>query len=273
MKNNYFESGAFLGNGLGSFAMSATPTQLLESALKPEPAPAPAPEPVPVSVPAPAPAPAPAFALTDAEKSFLESRRREKTVEDLHQLILEAAGKDAMKNALSNAADAVFAWADGGDHSFDALDGFVQAAAGITDDNDDPTDEQVDVYNNMWGNVADFLAACGVDDDSIELLADDEDDDAAASVASAVAGIDTDDRDEVEAAFVVAGSSDDDMLTEAFKKVVRNGEIKLIRKPLRKRIMSSAQKAALKKARLKSHTGAAKMARKKSMKIHLKRLG
>lgn len=271
MKNNYFESGAFLGNGLGAFAMSSKATQMLESARAAAPAPEPAPAPAPAPAPEPAPVPAPAPA--DAEKALLESRRGVKSVEDLHQLILEAAGKDAVKNALSNAADAVFAWADGSDHSFDALDGYVQASAGITDDNDDPTDDQVNAYNDMWGNVADFLAACGVDDDTIETLADDEDDDAAEEVATAIAGITADDRDEVEAAFVVAGSSDDEMLTEAFKKVVRNGEIKLIRKPLRKRIMSSAQKAALKKARLKSQTGAAKMARKKSMKIRLKRLG
>ncbi|MQJ01483.1 hypothetical protein EI062_27360, partial [Escherichia coli] len=106
----------------------------------------------------------------------------------------------------------------------------------------------------------------------IEALADDEDDDAAADVGASIAGLDSDDRDELEAAFVVAGTSDE-MLTEAFKKVVRNGEIKLIRKRLRKKRLTAAQKSALKKARRKAQTGAAKLARKKSMKLRRKRLG
>lgn len=169
--------------------------------------------------------------------------------------------------------DAVFSWADSGDLTFDSLDGFVQAIAGISDDDDsEVTEEQDDAYNEAWANVADFLAACGVDDDLIEALADDEDDDAAADVGASIAGLDSDDRDELEAAFVVAGTSDE-MLTEAFKKVVRNGEIKLIRKRLRKKRLTAAQKSALKKARRKAQTGAAKLARKKSMKLRRKRLG
>lgn len=168
-------------------------------------------------------------------------------------MILEAANRSVMQNALSNVADAVFAWADSGDLTFDSLDGFVQAIAGISDDNDsEVTEEQDDAYNKAWANVADFLAACGVDDDLIEALADDEDD-AAADVGAAIAGLDS---DELEVAFVVAGTSDE-MLTEAFKKVVRNGEIKLIRKRLRKKRLTAAQKSALKKARRKAQTGTA----------------
>ncbi|EIL37623.1 tail tube protein [Escherichia coli O26:H11 str. CVM10026] len=114
-----------------------------------------------------------------------------------------------------------------------------------------------------WANVADFLAACGVDDDLIEALADDEDDDAAADVGASIAGLDSDDRDELEAAFVVAGTSDE-MLTEAFKKVVRNGEIKLIRKRLRKKRLTAAQKSALKKSASKSPDGCGKTCPQKS---------
>ncbi|HHY8325765.1 hypothetical protein [Citrobacter braakii] len=274
MSKNFFESGSFLGNGLTRYAMSADPIQLLESArakpqAEPDPAPAPAPAPGPAPAPAPSPEPDPAPAPTDP---LLESRGANMTLEQVHQLILEAANRSATQNELSNAADAVFAWADGGDLTYDALDGFAQAIAGISDDDDEVTDEQNDAYNAAWGNIANFLVACGVDDELIEALADDEDDDAAADVGEAIAGLDEEDRDELEAAFVVAGSSDD-MLTEAFKKVVRNGEVKLIPKRLRKKRLSAAQKSALKKARRKAHTGAAKLARKKSMKLRRKRLG
>ncbi|HCZ4695612.1 TPA: hypothetical protein O3G95_004801, partial [Salmonella enterica subsp. enterica serovar Saintpaul str. CFSAN004147] len=233
MSKNFFESGSFLGNGLTRYAMSADPIQLLESArakpqAEPDPAPAPAPAPGPAAAPAPSPEPDPAPAPTDP---LLESRGANMTLEQVHQLILEAANRSATQNELSNAADAVFAWADGGDLTYDALDGFAQAIAGISDDDDEVTDEQNDAYNAAWGNIANFLVACGVDDELIEALADDEDDDAAADVGEAIAGLDEEDRDELEAAFVVAGSSDD-MLTEAFKKVVRNGEVKLIPKRL-----------------------------------------
>ncbi|EBA4459013.1 hypothetical protein ACEZ6Q_004450 [Salmonella enterica] len=274
MNKNFFESGKFLGNGLARFAMSQDPVQLLESAKAsnqpaPVPEPTPTPTPTPTPVPTPEPTPVPTPAPVDP---MFEGRGKNMTVEQVHQLILEAANRSATQNALSNAADAVFDWADGGDLSYAALDGYVQAIAGISDDDDEVTDEQEDAYNDAWGNVANFMAACGVSDDLIEALADDEDDDAASAVGESLASLDEEDRDELEAAFVVAGSSDD-MLTEAFKKVVRNGEVKLIKKRLRKKRLTAAQKSALKKARRKSNTGAAKLARKKSMKLRRKRLG
>ncbi|EAQ9835906.1 hypothetical protein MS78_004766, partial [Salmonella enterica subsp. enterica serovar Javiana] len=197
MSKNYFESGKFLGNGLARFAMSQDPVQLLESArtsTEPETTPAPEPNPAPAAAPVQEPAPTPAPATPDP---LLEGRGANMTIEQVHQLILEAANRSAAQNALSNAAEAVFAWADGGDHSYDALDGFVQAIAGISDDDDDVTDEQEDAYNDAWGDVANFLAACGVSDDLIEALADDEDDDAADTVGSAVSSLDDEDRDEL----------------------------------------------------------------------------
>ncbi|EHK0700003.1 hypothetical protein ICL29_004009 [Salmonella enterica] len=264
MSKNFFESGAHLGNGLTRYAMSQDPIQLLESSRAAnQPTPEPTPEPTPDPEPTPTPTPG---------DPLLESRGANMTLEQVHQIILEAANRSATQNDLSNAADAVFAWADGGDLTYEALDGFAQAIAGISDDDDSVTDEQEDAYNSAWGNIANFLAACGVDDELIEALADDEDNDAAADVGEAIAGLDDEDRDELEAAFVVAGSADD-MLTEAFKKVVRNGEVKLIPKRLRKKRLTAAQKNALKKARRKAHTGAAKLARKKSMKLRRKRLG
>lgn len=271
MSKNFFQSGAFLGNGLSRFALNSDPVQLMESARASAEPPT---DPVINNNPEPAAQTNDNVPSAPAPKQILEGKDgKEWTVEQAHQMILEAANRSAMQNALSDAADAVFAWADSGDLTFDSLDGFVQAIAGISDDDDsEVTEEQDDAYNEAWANVADFLAACGVDDDLIEALADDEDDDAAADVGASIAGLDSDDRDELEAAFVVAGTSDE-MLTEAFKKVVRNGEIKLIRKRLRKKRLTAAQKSALKKARRKAQTGAAKLARKKSMKLRRKRLG
>ena len=248
MSKNFFQSGAFLGNGLSRFALNSDPVQLMESARASA---EPTTDPVINNNPEPAAQTNDNAPSATAPEQILEGKDgKEWTVEQAHQMILEAANRSAMQNALSDAADAVFS----------------------DDDDSEVTEEQDDAYNEAWANVADFLAACGVDDDLIEALADDEDDDAAADVGASIAGLDSDDRDELEAAFVVAGTSDE-MLTEAFKKVVRNGEIKLIRKRLRKKRLTAAQKSALKKARRKAQTGAAKLARKKSMKLRRKRLG
>ncbi|GAL07944.1 baseplate or tail tube [Photobacterium aphoticum] len=56
------------------------------------------------------------------------------------------------------------------------------------------------------------------------------------------------------------------LMNEAIKKVVRDGKVVTINTNKRKRKMTAAQKAALKKARLKAHSSSAKAARKKAMK-------
>lgn len=59
---------------------------------------------------------------SDPAPEQLEGKEgKEWTVEQAHKMILEAANRSAMQNALSNAADAVFAWADSGDLTFDSL--------------------------------------------------------------------------------------------------------------------------------------------------------
>lgn len=62
-------------------------------------------------------------------------------------------------------------------------------------------------------------------------------------------------------------SEDDDTDIEEKKKVVfRGGVKKIINVPIRKKRLSAKQRLALKKARLKAHTGQAKLKRKKSLK-------
>jgi len=60
-------------------------------------------------------------------------------------------------------------------------------------------------------------------------------------------------------------------IMEAVVKVIRAGKVTLKKKRIRKVKLSAAQKAGLKKARRKAFTGAAKLKRKKSMKIRAKR--
>ena len=161
MSKNFFQSGAFLGNELSRFALNADPVQLMESARASDQPPT---EPEINNNPEQAAQINENVPPDRAPEQILEGKEgKEWTVEQAHQMILEAANRSAMQNALSNAADAVFAWADSGDLTFDSLDGFVQAIAGISDDDDtEVTEEQDDAYNEAWANVADFLAACGV---------------------------------------------------------------------------------------------------------------
>lgn len=63
-------------------------------------------------------------------------------------------------------------------------------------------------------------------------------------------------------------------LTEATRKVVRNGKVVTMKvKSAKKKKLTAKQKSALAKARKKSHSGSADKARAKSMKLRRKRLG
>lgn len=246
-----FTSGQLLGGGLASYAMGAKVGML--EAVKPPQNPAP-----------------------EQQKPILESPGKpapvEMTFELANQMLLEAAQTQAASSALENAADAVFSWADGDDHSFDALDGYALALAGIAEDatDDDITDAQDDLYNDAWANFANFMVAAGLDEDEVSSLCDDGDDDAAEDIASSLAELGDDDRSGLIFAF---SSSANSAMTEAVKKVVRAGKVVLIRKRARPRRLTSAQRAALKKARMKAHTSGANLSRMKSLKLRAKRIG
>ncbi|WP_147200780.1 hypothetical protein [Pantoea sp. CCBC3-3-1] len=240
MKSNYFQNGAHLSDGLGAFGMGAKPTAaMLESVQKKEPE---------------------------------QQKPVELTMEQAQVMILEAVAASVKSDGLTDAAQAVFDWADGSDNTYDALDGFAQALAGIGGDDDDadPTDDQLNAYYEALGNMANFFVTLGADDDTIAALFDDEDDDIAASLAAEIKGLDADDRAELVSAYSLSG---DDSMTEALKKVVRQGKVVMIKKPFKKRRLSAAQRMALKKASAKSHTAQAKLHRAKSMKLRAKRIG
>ena len=69
--------------------------------------------------------------------------------------------------------------------------------------------------------------------------------------------------------YTVAGGNT--AMLESTQKVVRGGKVKVIKKRLRPRRMTSLQKQALKKARTKAHSSIANTNRKKSMKIRARR--
>ena len=217
-----------------------------------------------------------AFFAPDSGDAMLESNEgrgnsapgvRKKALSDA---IFEAVQNKAKLDERGMVAAALFQWAQGANPTFDDLDGLALSEAGIDDDeeDDDITDEQVDEYNRYLGMLADAAVSLGADQADVTALIDDGDDDAAINVADAITA-NNDDEDEAVAVYGVSGG--DDAMLEANIKVVRNGEIKLKKKRPRPLRRTAAQKAALKKARVKAHTASANLSRRKSLKVRRKR--
>lgn len=188
---------------------------------------------------------------------------------DDEKMMLEAVNRAADESDRSMAAAAVLEWARGGDTSYEAFDDMAMAMAGIGEDDDDadPSDEQIEEYNDYLELMAHAAVSFGASKNDVQAMIDDEDDDAADSVADALAGLNEDKDDEAITAF----SLKSDLMMESVVKVIRNGEVKLIKKNVRKRRITPAQRTALKKARMKAHSSAARVARAKSMKQRKRR--
>jgi hypothetical protein len=192
------------------------------------------------------------------ETAFFES------VED--DQMLESVERMAQIECRKNGAAACIEWAKGGDADFNDLDATLFGMAGGQDDVE-LSDGEMAMYESLQDSAAQFIAqATGETELDFPMLLEDEElsDKLFESLEQSVADMDS---DEALAEFAVRES----MMFEATKKVIRDGEVKLIKTKKRKRRMSAAQKAALKKARRKASTGAAKAARKKAMRLRKSR--
>lgn len=186
--------------------------------------------------------------------------------------LFEAAAQTSQR---SEAAAAVLEWAASGDISAESFDDMAIALAGIEDATGALSDEQIDLYNEWLIALAEAAISLGAKQLDVTNMIDEFDSDAALAVSDAVRQLD---EDEAIATYGVAGAGGDDesgalmesAMLEASIKVVRGGVVKVVRKRPRKMRISGAQRAALKRARLKAHTAVAKIARSKSMKIRKK---
>ncbi|MEG5932553.1 hypothetical protein UXN85_21025 [Enterobacter hormaechei] len=188
--------------------------------------------------------------------------------ERMEKLLLEAADQSGR----AQAAAAVLEWAAGGDASAEAFDELALGLAGIEDTTDELSDEAIDAYNDQLVMLAEAAIGLGASQDDVTTMIDENDSDSAQAVMDAIS---VQDEDEAIAAYSVTGGNDgalmESAMLEASIKVVRGGVVKIIRKRPHKVRISGAQRAALKKARLKAQTSTAKIARAKSMKIRKKR--
>lgn len=209
------------------------------------------------------------------DPTAMQNQSAEKT-EQTEQAFFESVSQDSLLESIQkaaaiggrmNASAACIQWAKGGEASFDTLDSMLFGMAGGEDDVE-LTDGQYAMYESLQAHAGEFLTSVGGAEEHqlLEMLEGDEEvtDAIFESVGNA---LDNADSDELMAEFAVRES----MMLEAKKKVIRNGEVKIINTKKRKRRMSAAQKAALKKARSKANTGAAKAARKKSNRLRKSR--
>lgn len=183
---------------------------------------------------------------------------------DQEQAMFESIENNALANTRSMGMAAVIAWSQYGEPTADDFDMTAQAMADVDEDGE-ITDEETEFYNETLFAMVQALQYCGVSPADTELLV--SGDDKAASLAYVTIseklenlGEDKD-EDELIAEFAVQETG----MMEAKKKVIRNGETKWVNKPLKKRRLNAAQKAALKKARLKANSASARAKRKKSM--------
>ncbi|RIW17890.1 hypothetical protein DS957_003750 [Vibrio harveyi] len=209
-------------------------------------------------------------------RPFVMPTKDEQDVDQTEQAFFESVSEDSMLESIQkvaivgermSAGAACVQWAQGGESSFDTLDAMLFGMAGGQDDVE-LTDGQAAMYESLQAHAGEFLVSVGgVQDHQLtEMMEGDEEvtDALFESLSTALDGVDT---DEAVAEFAVRES----MMMEAKKKVIRDGKVKIINTKKRKRRMSAAQKAALKKARAKANTGAAKAARKKSNRMRKSR--
>ncbi len=196
----------------------------------------------------------------DAAKATQEEISEEAFFESVdEELFLESIEKAAEQDYRSNAAAAVIQWIADGDAEYDALDAIIHGLAS-DDDVEELDDDEYEDYSAITDYVGEFVEQYGAPVESIQLMS--EDDDAAEVVFNAVQeALKGKSTDEAVADFAVRGS----LMLEAVKKVIRNGQVKLIKVKRKKRRLNAAQKAALKKARRKANTAKAKAKRAKAM--------
>ena len=208
----------------------------------------------------------PAVAMLDGVKKQDPASVTEKAFFDsvTEEQMLDAVANAANQAGRADAMAMVIEWVADGDDSAEGLDVYAQALADVDEDGEVTGDEEQELYEKALTLMAEALVSLGV---SAQVATDAMGgDDSAAAKAFVAAGdfLEGDaEPDELIAAFAVRES----MMMDAVVKVIRDGKVKLIRKPLRKKRLSPAQRAALKKARAKANTSAARAARKKSMRM------
>ncbi len=208
-----------------------------------------------------------------AAQAELKPEQPAKEGELLTGAILDSAEDDyANKQSRAKAVAIGLQWLEEGEFTYDSLDSLVYGfVAEEAEDGEilDSVDVDEDEFNDMIQMVGDALMDMGGSQENVTSFINDEDDDAGELLGNRlVAVMDSCDDDDymVISRYAVGG-----MILDSMKRVVRDGEVKWIKKPRRKRRLTAAQRMALKRARKKANTSAAKRKRSKAKKIRKSR--
>lgn len=172
----------------------------------------------------------------------------------------------------SYAMSLILTWLAEGDYSYAAFETVALAIADLdSEDEGELGEEEADELDDILQAAAEALLSMGASDKNVMAFLDEEDDEAGVLLgdflSSKMDGTPLSDED-IISKYVASG----DVILEGTIKVIRGGKLILKKKRVgRARKMNSLQKASLKKARRKAFSGAAKIARKKSMRIRARR--
>ena len=216
---------------------------------------------------------------------IIDNLRKQTQIEPQPAVTMDAAGLQAtdapstyeLTNMRLSVASAVATWAetaesdlDDGETLADRMDGLL---VGICDaDKDgDLSDAELAVLDVLYTMLDEYLTQQGAASDDIETLINDGDADAAERIHELITGIlPSGEAAEIDGinSFAFDADSDAAVMDAAYRKqtVVRHGQKMRIRKRISGRVrLSAKQKMAVIKMHRKSHSGAARMARAKSM--------
>ncbi|AFT97421.1 hypothetical protein AMBAS45_20006 (plasmid) [Alteromonas macleodii str. 'Balearic Sea AD45'] len=185
------------------------------------------------------------------------------------QILDDASNDLGEKQIRANAMAAALTWLEDNDASYSNFEAIVAGLADLDEDGE-VTEPEEDLFNEILTMGADSLVELGANAANVQGFIDDESEEAGEKLHTYLNDKLADNE-----------KSDDELITEyavkaklvldATQRVVRNGKVKVIKKPLKKKRLSSAQKAALKKARRKANNSGARRKRAKSMKSRRQR--
>lgn len=187
---------------------------------------------------------------------------------DPELMLFEAIEQAANANYRSMGMSAVLTWADIGSPNYDDFESMAVGLADV-DENGEVTEEEEEEFNEILFAMTQALKKLGVKSEIVsDVLAGD---DSATEKAMNVVSDFIENTDLTDAEIIASFAVEKEAMTEAKKKVIRDGVVKWVNVPLRKKRMSAKQRAALKRARMKANTGAAKAKRAKAMKMRKSR--
>ncbi|WFQ78123.1 hypothetical protein PXH59_00300 (plasmid) [Xenorhabdus sp. SF857] len=185
------------------------------------------------------------------------------------QILDDASDDLAEKQIRANSMAAALTWLEDSDASYSNFEAIVAGLVDM-DGDDDITEPEEELFNEILTMAADSLVELGANSVNVQTFIDDESEEAGEKLHNYLNDkLSNNEKsdDELISEYAVKAT----LILDSTQRIIRDGLVKIIKKPLKKKRLSSSQKAALKKARSKANNSAARRKRAKSMKIRRQR--